>query len=47
MKRKLDLSPLWPDEKKSKLTPFECAYLITFALLALIIIYCHTIPIIP
>ena len=47
MKRKLDISPLWPDEKKSRLTTLERTYLITFALLALIIIYCHTIPIIP
>ena len=45
MKRKLDITTLWPNEKKSRLTPFERAYLITFAALALIIIYCHTFPI--
>lgn len=47
MKRKLDISPLWPDEKKTRLTPFERAYLIAFTTFALIIIYCHTFPIIP
>jgi hypothetical protein len=47
MKRKLDISPLWPSEKKNRLTPFERAYLVAFATFALIILYCHLNPIKP